>query len=185
MSRLTPFGVGGRPRKSRPLVEQTPRICVYDLAASPFTCPRPREELTVVINGRPEVLELVREPRFPGGDGQRFFLCSGCSRKVQHLYLLGNGERPACRRCSGGLTYASQHTRRRGLNRARNLRLKLGAAPGLLAPIPSKPPRWRRDFWVKAVAELAVAEGKIAGMLHAMVPRVRRRLKHGHSDRGT
>jgi hypothetical protein len=33
-----PFGVGGRPRKPRPLVETTPRVCVYDLkkgAAAP------------------------------------------------------------------------------------------------------------------------------------------------------
>ena len=40
----------------------------------------------------------LSDSRNYGGDGQRFFLCSVCSRKVQHLYLRGEGERLACRR---------------------------------------------------------------------------------------
>jgi len=102
----------------------------------------------------------------------------GCylARKVWwHLYV--RDERLACRKCAA-LDYRSRHVRRRGLNRARRLRQKLGAPAGLLGPIPPKPPRWRRDHWTRTVAELAVAEGRIAGMLHAMIPRVRRRLKH-------
>src|SRR5215471_13980353 len=128
--RTAPFGVGGRPPKPRPLVETTPRICAYDLrkvAGAPLTA-LAREELRVVVNGRSEVLEVVCDARFFGGDGQRFFLCPACSRKVQHLYLR---DRLACRQCSG-LDYASKHTCRQGLNRVRRLREKIGALPSPL-----------------------------------------------------
>jgi hypothetical protein len=177
----TPFGVGGRPRKPRTCVEHVPRIGVKDLAGVPFTGSA-REEVRVVTDGRPEVLEVVCDARFFGGDGQRFFLCPACSRKVQHLYLR---DRLACRRCSG-LDYASKHTCRQGLNRVRRLREKIGALPSPLAPIPPRPPHWRRDYWARALARLALAESVIAGQLHAMIPRVRRRLKRDrHSARGT
>jgi len=136
---LKPFGVGGRPPRPRPLVERTPQICVYDLAGSlfvPLAREEREEEVHVVINGKPEVLDVVREPW-----GQRFFLCPDCSRKVWHLYL--RNERLTCRKCAG-LDYASRHVRRRGLNRARRLRQKIGAPAGLLSTIPSRPRHWRR-----------------------------------------
>src|SRR5262249_7204503 len=44
----------GRPRKPRPLVDTTPRICVYDVrgvATVPLTTAPARETVTVVING--------------------------------------------------------------------------------------------------------------------------------------
>jgi hypothetical protein len=118
------------------------------------------------------VLEVVREPRHLGGDGQRYFLCPVCSRKVFHLYV--RDERLACRRCAG-LDYRSRHVRRRRLHRARNLRRKLGAAPSLLAPLPSRPPYWRRDHWARAIAELAAVEAVLAAQLHATLEQVRRR----------
>ena len=167
-----PFG-SGRPRKPRPLVETTARICAYDLAASPDG-PLAREELSVVVDGRPEVLEVVWDARFFGGDGQRYFLCPVCARKVFHLYL--RDERLACRRCSG-LDYRSRHVRRRGLNRVRRLREKIGALPSPLAPIPPRPRHWRRDYWHRVLARLAAAEGMIAAELRAMIPRVRRRVR--------
>jgi len=184
---LPVFGKG-RPRKPRTCVENVPRICVYDLAGSPLR-PLAREEVRVVINGRPEVIEVVRDARFFGGDGQRFFLCPTCSRKCQHLYLRDDprdgprdGQRLVCRRCAA-LTYKSQHTRRRGLNRVRRLREKLGALPSPLAPLPPRPQHSRRDYWARTIARLAVAEATIAAELHAMIPRVRRRLRYGHSNR--
>jgi hypothetical protein len=65
--------------------------------------------ISILVNGK---LDVMCDPRNYGGDAQRFFLCPTCSKKVQHLYL--RDERLlACRRCAG-LTYASQHTRRRG-----------------------------------------------------------------------
>jgi hypothetical protein len=136
------------------------------------------------------VLEVVREPRYLGGDGQRYFLCPVCARKCQHLYLLPGrdsrvGTQAVCRRCAG-LTYRSRTTRRRGINRVGRLRRRLGAAPDPLAPLPPRPRYWRRDYWARALARLALAESVIAGQLHAMIPRVRRRLKRDrHSARGT
>jgi hypothetical protein len=170
-----PFGRGGRPRKPRPLVETVPRISVRDLARSPFT-PRARE-VNVVVNGTPQAIELMSDPRFFGG-AQTFFLCPGCSRKCRHLYLRDDptdGRRLACRQCSG-LDYASRHVRRRGLHRVRDLRRRLGAPANILAPLPPRPLHWRRDYWARTVAELARAEAAIAAQLHAIIPRVRRRL---------
>ena len=137
---LSTFGKG-RPRKPRPLVDTTPRICVYDVrgvATVPLTAAPARETVTVVINGAEMVIDVVRDARHLGGDGQRYFLCPDCSRKVWHPYV--RDERLACRKCAA-LDYRSRHVRRRGLNRARRLRQKLGAPAGLLGPIPPKPPR--------------------------------------------
>src|SRR5262249_50171027 len=133
-----PFGVGGRPRKLRAIVETTPRIGVRDLprvARLPLTVAR-EASVSILVNGKPETIDVVCDPRNYGGDGQRFFLCPACSRKVQHLYL--RDERLACRQCAA-LTYASQCTLRRGLHRARDLRRKLGASEELLAPLPPRP----------------------------------------------
>ena len=71
---LSTFGKG-RPRKPRHLVDTTPRICVYDVrgvATAPLTVPA-RETVTVVINGAEMVIDVVRDARYLGGDGQRTF----------------------------------------------------------------------------------------------------------------
>jgi hypothetical protein len=179
-----PFGFGGKPHKPRPTVENTPRIGVGDLqgaARLPLTAFAREATISVLVNGKPETIDVVCDPRNYGGDGQRFFLCPACSRKVQHLYL--RDERLACRRCAG-LTYRSQHTKHRGLHRARDLRRKLGASEELLVPIPPRPPHWRRDYHARLLAQLVAAEAVIAAQLHDMVVRVRRRLKHDrHRDR--
>lgn len=189
-----PFGVGRSP-KPGPYVEHTPRLCVYDLdlkkvvAGTPFKA-RAREgsaieQVHVVINGRPAVLDVVCDARFLGG-GQRYFLCPNpmCSRKVWHLYVQADeqadgqaGERLACRRCVPGLDYRSKHTRRQGVNRVRRLREKIGAPALLLSPIPLRPHGWRKDYWRRTIAQLLAAEASIAKELHVMIPRVRRRLK--------
>jgi hypothetical protein len=188
---ITPFGVGGRPRKQRPTVENTARIFVGDLARSLSTSLARVGTVNVVVNGKPEVLDVVFDDRNYGGRGQPYFLCGTCSRKCQHLYLRDDprdGRRLSCRRCSGGgLTYASRCTRRRGINRVRRLREKIGALPSMLAPLPSRPAHWRRDYWIRRLGELARAEAVLAGQLHGIVPRIRRRLKHArpHSNRAT
>jgi len=180
MFRPVSFGKG-RPRKPRPTVETTPRIFIGDIARALFT-PRPREAtVRVIVNGKPEVLDVVFEDRNFGGRGQPYFLCGTCARKCQHLYLylrddLRDGRRLTCRRCAGPLTYASQHTRRRAINRARNLRRRLGAPANILAPLPPRPRYVRRDYWTRAVRKLAAAEAALAAQLHAIIPRVRRRL---------
>jgi hypothetical protein len=152
----------------------------------PLTAFAREATISILVNGKPEEVDVVFDPRNYGGDGQRFFLCQTCSRKVQHLYLPREGERLACRRCAG-LTYRSQHTRRRGLHRARDLRRKLGASEELLAPLPPRP-RPRQHLAVakydRLVAQLVAAEAVIAAQLRDMVVRVRRRLEHDrHRDR--
>jgi hypothetical protein len=137
--------------------------------------------IRVVVNGKPETIETVSDPRHLGG-AQRYFLCA-CGRRVWHLYYVRAAERLVCRRCAGPLGYRSKHTRQRGLNRARRLE-KIGALPSPLAPLPPKPKFWRQDYWTQAVARTAVAEAALAAQLHAMVVRVRRRrLRHEHSNR--
>ena len=148
----------------------------------PLTAFAREATVRVLVNAKPEALDVVSDPRNYGGDGQRFFLCPACSRKVQHLYL--RDERLVCRRCAG-LTYRSQHTKRRGLHRVRDLRRKLGAPPGLLGSIPPRPRNvWAAAHYDRLVAQLVAAEAVIASQLRDMVVRVRRRLKHDrHRDR--
>jgi len=185
---LPVFGKG-RPRKPRPTVETTPRIGVREIqgaAQPPLSGSRAREAtVSILVNGKPETIDVVCDPRNYGGDGQRFLLCVMCSRKVQHLYLPREGERLACRRCAGRLTYASQHTRSRGLHRARDLRRKLGASEELLSPLPPRPRQHMAAAkYDRLVAQLVAAEAVIAAQLRDMVVRVRRRLKHDrHRDR--
>ena len=183
---LPVFGKG-RPRKSRPTIDTVPRISVRDLARVPSTASRASgTSVRVVIDGKPETIDVVFDDRNYGGRGQPYFLCGTCSRKCRHLYLRDDPRdwrRLACRQCSG-VVYASQHTRRRGLNRVRRLRAKIGALPSPLASIPQRPRYVRRDYWARALARIAAAETLVAGELHDMLVRVRRRLAHErHRDR--
>jgi hypothetical protein len=180
------FG-SGRRHVPRPTVERTPRIYIGDIARS-LSTPRAREgSIRVVIDGAEMALDVKCDPRNYGGDGQWFFLCRACSKKVQHLYLRDDPRderRLVCRRCAGPLTYASQRTNRRGLHRVRNLRRRLGAPVNILAPLPPRPRNvWAAAQYDRLVRELARAEALIAAELHAIVPRVRRRLRHEHSNR--
>jgi len=169
----------GRPRKPRRTVETTPRIGVGDLqgaATAPLSSFAREATISILVNGKPEAIDVMCDLRNYGGDGQRYFLCPTCSRKVFHLYL--RDERLACRRCAG-LTYRSQHTLRRGLHRARDLRRKLGASEELLAPLPPRPRQHMAAAkYDRLVAQLVAAEAVIAAQLHDMVVRVRRRIRH-------
>src|SRR5215831_12845403 len=130
---MFPFGKG-RPRKSRPLVETTPRV------AQPTSTGPAREEVRVVVDGAPQTLEIVRQPRIHGQEA--FWRCPGrCGELRWHLYLL-NGV-IACRECLG-LTYTVKHKRNRAALRVARLRRRLGGLPSLLAPLPSRPRHWRR-----------------------------------------
>ena len=152
--------------------------------AQPPLGPFAREAtVRVLVNGKPEAIDVVSDPRNYGGDGQRFFLCGRCSKKVQHLYYLRD-ERLACRKCAG-LTYRSQLTKRRGLHRARDIRRKLGASEELLVPLPPRPRQHMAAAkYDRLVAQLVAAEAVIAAQLRDMVARVRRRLEHDrHRDR--
>ena len=146
-------------------------------ATAPLTAFARETTVSILVNGKPEALDVVCDPRNYGGGGQRYFLCPACSRKVWHLYL--RDERLACRKCAGPLAYASQHTKRRGLHRARDLRRKLGASEELLSPLPPRPRQHMAAAkYDRLVAQLVAAEAVIAAQLRDTVVRVRRRLKH-------
>jgi len=154
----------GRPRKPRPLVENTPRV------PQPPSAGPAREAVGVVFDGVERTLDIVRQPRIHGQEA--FWLCAKCSKPRWHLYLL-NGE-VACRECFS-LGYACW-THNRAALRARRLRRKLGGAPGLLSPIPKRPKHWRRDYWARTLAELIAAEAVLAARLGDMVGRKRKRI---------
>jgi len=175
ISRIMPSNFGAGPRRThRPLVDTAQRV------APPPHRGLARETVTVVIDGRSEVLEVVRQDRINGGQ-QAYWCCGRCGALRSHLYVVDGTL--LCRVC-GSLDFRSRHTLHPALIRAAKLRRKLGAAPGLLSPLPRRPRRWRRDYWARAIAELVAAEASIAARLRATVEQVRRRSEHDrHRDR--
>jgi len=156
------FG-SGHSRTPRPTVENTPRV------PQPPSRGVARESITVVIDGREQILEIVRHERIHGQEA--FWVCR-CGALRWHLYVV-SGE-IACRVCHR-LTYRSKQAKRPAVTRAARLRRRLGALPNLLAPVPPKPKHWPRVHYAHLVAELAAAESVIAGMLRATVAAVKRR----------
>jgi len=161
---MFPFA-NGRPRKPRPLVETTPRI-----ASAPHRGVA-REEVHVVIDGRSQELEVIRQNRINGGQ-VAYWRCPRCEALRWHLYLR-NGE-VACRQCLG-LSYACRTTRSRAALRARKLRRRLGGLPSPLAPLPPRPKFWSRAHYARAIAELVAVEATLAARLGVMVGRRRKR----------
>ena len=68
--------------------------------------------------------------------GRPWFVCPGCGRHRQHLYL----DELLCRRCAG-LDYISRHLHRStpGVHQVVRLRRKIGADPRPFAPLPERP----------------------------------------------
>jgi hypothetical protein len=163
MSRTFPFGKG-RPRKSRPLVENTPRV------ASPPHRGLAREEVTLLVDGAPQTLEIVRQDRIHGQEA--YWVCSRCGELRWHLYVHNN--EIACRVCLG-LSYACKRHHNAVVNRARKLRRKLGGSGKLLTALPPRPRHWRRDHYARAIAKLVAVEAALAARLRDMVGRRRKR----------
>ena len=134
-----------------------------------------RETLTLRVDGAEQELEVVRQERRLGGS-QAYWCCPQCSALRSHLYVVDGVLAGRC--CHRMLDYRSRHVLHPVLIRAEKLRRRLGAEPGLLSPLPRRPPRWRRDYWARAIAELVAAEASIAARLHATVGQVRRRSEH-------
>jgi hypothetical protein len=124
------------------------------------------------LDGVEHQLTIVRQERIHGS--QAYWLCNQCGSLRWHLYIRG-GE-ISCRKClAGGLIYSSQRTRHGVALRARKIRRRLAAPPGLLSELPARPKHWRRDYWSRALAELAQAEGVLAVRLRDIVGRRRKR----------
>ena len=97
------------------------------------------------------------------GGVRPWFVCSVysdgryCGRRAAILY--GAGELFACRQCYG-LAYQSQQQTavRRGLDKARKIRMRLGGGVDLLAPFPPRPKGMHRRTFerLRARAEAAL-----------------------------
>jgi len=138
-----------------------------------------RETLTLLVDGVPQELEVVRQERHLGGT-QAYWTCR-CGALRSHLYVVAGVL--ACR-CCHRLTYRSRVLQRyKAVLRVARLRKRLGAEPSLLSPVPPKPPRWRRVYYARLVAELAAQEAVIAEMLRGTVAALERRKGRLHGPR--
>ena len=79
-----------------------------------------------------------------------------CGRRAAILY--GADELFACRRCYG-LSYASQQQMplHRGLEQARNIRMRLGGSADLLEPFPGKPKGMHKRTFLRLRARAEAA----------------------------
>jgi hypothetical protein len=128
-----------------------------------------RETVTVVIDGVPQALEIVRQEKIHGQ--QAFWACPSCQTLRAHLYWRQGVL--WCRVCHR-LTYESRRTGNTAALRAAKLRRRLGGLPSLLAPLPERPKYWRPDYYARWLGELLAAEAVLIGRLHAMVDPRRR-----------
>ena len=135
--------------------------------------------MTLRVGDAEQTLEVVRQRRHLGGS-QAFWRCPKCEALRSHLYVL-DGEL-ACRVCHR-LDYRSRHIYNPLLTRAARLRRKLGAAPGLLSPVPPRSRYWSRAYYARLVGELAATEAVIAEMLGATVRALERRKGRLHGRR--
>ena len=103
-------------------------------------------QATLLLGDLRQTVTLVRKPR-------RMFLCPGCNRRCEKLYLPPNGPGFACRSCYS-LTYASAQRHDRIIDRL----FRSGAVLGILGD-----------------AEATLAQGKLLHMLTRGWPRYRRK----------
>lgn len=101
-----------------------------------------------------QTIPLVRSDCAFGGQ-RPWFLCPSvpgagdCSTRTAILYL---GQTPwfACRKCHNlGYVSQSEPIGRRGIQRAREIRLKLGGGPNLLQPFPDRPKGMHRKNFLR------------------------------------
>jgi len=101
------------------------------------------------------------------GGMRAWFVCA-CGRRAAKLYLRP-GKPFACRVCCA-LGYESQaetpekRRERQALEKAQKLRIRLGAEPNLLKPVPARPKRMTHARYYRLLAELLDAEEKVFAM---------------------
>jgi hypothetical protein len=171
---VSSFGSTGPPQTSKSFVEDTQRV------AAPPHRGVARETITLVIDGVPQELEVVRQERYLGGT-QAYWCCGQCSALRSHLYVVEGVL--LCRAC-GKLTYRSRVLQRhKAVLRVAKLRKKLGAGPSLLSPTPPRHPRWRRARYNRLIRELAAQEAIVAQALGGIVRDLKRRKGRLHGPR--
>jgi hypothetical protein len=139
-----------------------------------------RESLTLRIDGVVQVVEIVRQERHLGGQ-QAFWRSPRCGTLRSHLFVLDGVL--LCRGADcGRLDHKSRHVLHPAVTRAAKLRRKLGAAPGLLSPLPRKPRHWSPVYYRRLVAELIATERVLREMLGGTIRAVERR--NGRLHRG-
>jgi hypothetical protein len=149
------------------------------LAAAPPHRGLARETVVLRVDGLEQPVEVVRQNRFLGGT-QAYWRCPRCAVLRSHLYVRDSAL--ACR-CCHQLDYRSRHVPR-AVARAAKLRRRLGAGPGLLSPLPSRPRHHSAAARYDRVArELAATEAVLAEMLGATVKAVERRKGRLHGPR--
>lgn len=119
------------------------------------------DRVFVALTGQAEIpIRIDRRPRHRGGN-ERLFVCPACQRSVWHIYL----PQLCCRLCVrprliyGVWRYAGKD-RRPAQRWAAKLRARIGAVPGLGAPLPRKPKLVRSDYYRSWLAELAMLEAE-------------------------
>ena len=164
----------GHQRTHKPLVETTQRV------AAPPSTGHAREMVTLLVDGVPQELEVVRQDRIHGQ--QAYWRCPRrCAALRSHLYVVDGSL--TCRVC-GGLTYRSQHVLHPAVTWAAKLRRKLGATSGLLSPLPPRPQHnMQAARYDRLARELAAAEAVIAELLGATIKALERRKGRLHGPR--
>jgi len=116
-------------------------------------------EVTIVVNGQTQVIQLEMEWTFGRKQRQRpWFRCSACNRRCRTLHEIG-GTSLVCRLCSG-YDYRSRH-RNRNLPTVNKVRRVAGLPHRALA------------------RETVIAQAEIARLLRATVRDLQRRAKRG------
>ena len=157
----------------------------HPLPARPSTGSREGlpETITLVIgNGEPVEVEVERWER-PRGGAQSFWRCPKCEARREHLYVVEG--LLACRVCHR-LDYRSRHVLKSypAVARAAKLRRKLGAAPGLMSPLPPRPKHnMQAARYDRLARALATEEDVIAKVLGATVAALKRRKGRLHGPR--
>jgi len=145
------FGTGARQKwPDHQLLENHPMLRVGGLRGT---------EVTVIVNGHKQVIQLEQEWTFGQKQRQRpWFRCSVCNRRCRTLHEIG-GTSLVCRLCSG-YDYCCRHRNQRcpSLNRVRR-----GAG------LPHR----------ALARERIIAEVEIARLLRATVSDLERRVKRG------
>ena len=166
-------------------VEDTPKVLAPP-ACSPFNGVaregRPETITLVIGDAEPVEVEVERWER-PRGGAQAFWRCPKCEARREHLYVVEG--LLACRVCHR-LDYRSRHILRScpAAARAAKLRQRLGAAPGLMSPLPPRPRHHMQAARYDRLARaLAAEEAIVARALGGIVQALKRRKGRLHGPR--